>query len=1695
MRNFFILLFMLISLSLTAQQYNNEWINFSQTYYKFKVWKAGIYRIPQSVLAAAGLGNAPVQNLELWRNGAKVALYTSVPSGPLPGDGYLEFWGELNDGKPDKALYLDPAFQHTDKTSLLSDTSVYFLSVSTNANNFQVREIPNDVDGPKPAEEPYLMYTTGFYFKDRANFGYAAVLPEYVYSSSYDEGEFKSSLEISPQTNFNRTFSNLFAYTGGPGGTLRYGAAGNANNARSVRIQSGSTVLNETVMDFFNDLHTSVPIASSQLASGSLQITAKNTSAVATDRMVVSYFELEYPRQFNFNNSKNVPFKLPPKTDGYYLRISNFGTGGVAPVLYDLNSAERFVGNIAEAGRVRFVLPGSAAERRLVLVSEEASNINSIGSLTPKNFINFKDDASRHGEYIIITHPLFFNGSNGNNPIVAYKQYRESAPGGGFKNVQIVEIGELIDQFAFGINHHPSSIKNYLSFARRYFTRQLQFVFLIGRGVTYSDYFYGTDPVARERLSLIPTFGYPGSDNMLAAEGVQDPFVVTPIGRLSAISTTEVEDYLEKVKEYESAQQNLPQTLAGREWMKNVVHVTGSSDPSLGKSLCEYMGVYKDLIEDTLYGGKVSTFCKVSTNSVEQLTSQALTKLFAEGISLLTYFGHSSATTLEFNIDNPNNYSNQGKYPVFCVNGCNAGNFFTYAPERLVANETLSEKFVLAKQRGSIAFIASTHLGIVNFLNTYLKHLYTVMAHTDYGKTLGETNRDALRNMVNAAGLDHYSRMHAEQITLHGDPALRLNGQPQPDYVMEQSLIKVNPSFISVAETGFQLKVRMVNIGKASADSISVEVKRTFPDGSTASIYKGRIRGIMYQDSLSFEVPIVATRDKGLNKITVTLDVDHERSEISEDNNTDTREFFIYEEEARPVYPYTYSIINEPSTKFYASTANPFSQMREYVMEIDTTENFNSPLKTSAKISATGGLLEFSPTLSFIDSTVYYWRVSTVPPSGGQYQWNNASFTYLAGNSTGFGQGHYFQHLNSTVSRIKLEPDRKWNYEPHQNHVFIKNGVFPKTSDQQQSYEVVLNGNLTLGPGCAYNDIIFNVIDPVTFRPWQNNFSGATGLYKSNKLNCGSRREYNFVYTTSNATGRKNAMDFMALIPAGYYVIVRSNASPQTTNQDCSNCGTINTFVNKWKDDTTALGSGNSLYHALYNTGFADLDSFSRPRAYSYMYKKADPAFAPVWLFSNGVYDPINLTVFPTSKDSLGYISSPKFGPAAEWHEVIWRGSSLESPTHDNPQVEVYGINNNNAETLLYTLDKDTRNFDVSAVVAKQFPYMRLRLRNADSIDLTPFQLKYWHIRYTPVPEGAVAPNLGFSTKDTVEVGEPLSVAVAFKNISKPAFDSIVVKVQITDRNNVTRTLTVPKQKPLVSGDTAMVRVNIDTKDFLDNNTLYLDVNPDNAQPEQYHFNNFLYRNFYVKGDKLNPLLDVTFDGIHILNRDIVSAKPHIQMKLKDESKYLLLNDTSLNKVQIKYPDNTLRDYHFDNDTLRFTPATSGNDNSATVDFFPQFLNQQNPEGEEYELIVKSKDKSGNAAGSLEYRIAFKVITKPMISNLLNYPNPFSTSTAFVFTLTGSELPQNLKVQILTITGKIVREITMQELGPLHIGRNITEFKWDGTDQYGSKLANGVYLYRVVTTLNGKQMDKYRAEGDNTDKFFTNGYGKMYLMR
>ncbi|MEO6837416.1 MAG: hypothetical protein ABI185_03450, partial [Ginsengibacter sp.] len=723
----------------------------------------------------------------------------------------------------------------------------------------------------------------------------------------------------------------------------------------------------------------------------------------------------------------------------------------------------------------------------------------------------------------------------------------------------------------------------------------------------------------------------------------------------------------------------------------------------------------------------------------------------------------------------------------------------------------------------------------------------------------------------------------------------------------------------------------------------------------------------------------------------------------------------------------------------------------------------------------------------YTDNTVYYWRVAVKPATNlpADYHWNNSSFIYMAGGSEGVNQSHYYQHLASDTQDIKLDSaSRLWKFSNVLNYFELRNTVFPTGGNTAADcYAGVNNYNFSTGICNATNNIIFNVVNPTTLKPWFNTNPGLSGSLPTCDPSNTSNRQANFAFNTTTQADRLSAMRFLDSIPNNYIVMVRNITGPDASSD---------IFANTWEADTAAFGQGNSLYHRLKNAGFVLIDSFNRPRAFSFIYQKNNSELTPIFEFTNGISDQIDLKTNFITPDSIGYITSPIFGPATSWQQMHWRGSSLETNSADNPTVQIIGIDTSGHNTTLFNLNKNQQDVDISSVSASKYPFIQLKMRNVDSVTLTPYQLAYWRLNYQMPPEGALAPNIYFSSKDTLNLGDILHFGVSFKNISIHAFDSVKVLMTIIDNNNVTHIIPLPKQKPLVSRDTITIHYDIDTKNYPGNNTIFIDFNPNYDQPEQYLFNNFLYTNFYVKSDKYNPLLDVTFDNVHILNQDIVSAKPHIIIKLQDESKSNALNDTSLLNVQIKFPDGSYHPYHFDNDTMKFTPANlASGQNTATIDLTPTFSGDD----DDYELVVSGKDVSGNPAGDLDYHIDFRVISKPMISNLMNYPNPFTTSTAFVFTITGSVIPQNIRIEILTITGKIIREITENELGPLHIGRNITDFRWDGTDMYGQKVANGVYLYRVLTNLNGKSMDKFTDSGDNTDKYFTKGYGKMYFMR
>ena len=142
-----------------------------------------------------------------------------------------------------------------------------------------------------------------------------------------------------------------------------------------------------------------------------------------------------------------------------------------------------------------------------------------------------------------------------------------------------------------------------------------------------------------------------------------------------------------------------------------------------------------------------------------------------------------------------------------------------------------------------------------------------------------------------------------------------------------------------------------------------------------------------------------------------------------------------------------------------------------------------------------------------------------------------------------------------------------------------------------------------------------------------------------------------------------------------------------------------------------------------------------------------------------------------------------------------------------------------------------------------------------------------------------------------------------------------------SDENQVVHPIAYPRQAPLLAGGHLYDTISIPTLAFKGNNWLRVEVNPytdatqsTTDQPELTHINNVMQLAFTVGGEDVNPILDVTFDGQHILNNDIIAPKSEILITLKDDNPYLIMDsdsDTSLFAVYLTDPDGNMKKIPF----------------------------------------------------------------------------------------------------------------------------------------------------------------------------------------
>src|SRR5690606_24322351 len=136
-----------------------------------------------------------------------------------------------------------------------------------------------------------------------------------------------------------------------------------------------------------------------------------------------------------------------------------------------------------------------------------------------------------------------------------------------------------------------------------------------------------------------------------------------------------------------------------------------------------------------------------------------------------------------------------------------------------------------------------------------------------------------------------------------------------------------------------------------------------------------------------------------------------------------------------------------------------------------------------------------------------------------------SSFIYLANSSAGFNQSHYYQHLSSDTQNIKLDSSRTWQFSSVTNVIETKNGVFPTAAQNATDFASNVNGADFVNSVCGISGIYFNVIDPISMKPWLNTM-GTTGRFGSDPV-CGESRLANFQFNILDANKRKAALNFL----------------------------------------------------------------------------------------------------------------------------------------------------------------------------------------------------------------------------------------------------------------------------------------------------------------------------------------------------------------------------------------------------------------------------------------------------------------------------------------------------------------------------------------------------------------------------------------
>lgn len=1633
-------------------QYGNEWIDFSQTYYRFKIAEDDFYRITRDELQAAGFPIATVSpdRIQLFREGEEIAV--RVVKNADFSFNYLEFYGQRKDGTSDSPLYINGGQPHT-LYNLFTDSASYFLTVGSEDGKRMTFSNDQNTTGLTPEsyhlEKDLQLFTSSYGNGFQFSFSSAFTL------SIYDDAEGWTGTFLSKNGSLDYSFnlSNLENDIAPRFETVIVGGNSLDHNINfsAGPDATGLTSIANVQFSGYRDRFFANELPSTSIGAGgelTIRMLVEGFPSTA-DRASLSYLQVIYPQTISMLANENKEFNLDNVINRKaWLQIAT--TNAANTNIYNITDPANTVimSAISSASQIDVVVPDVSVGSKLIAVTTPQS----VGDI---EFVTLPNYDLSSVDYLIVTHSQLRESGD---PVNDFKEYRESDAGGNH-SVQIANIDDIYNLFGFG-DPTTLAIANFIGYANSQNT--VNNVFIIGKGFTVNTNYYRGSQTSIN----IPTYGLPGTDLPYTLGINADPLLPgIPIGRLSATSPQQVTNYLNKVIEMEA----LPFNDLFR---KDFVQLSGGVNENEISAFESIVQGFTRTIDNDFIGGRAFNTGKQTSANVEFIDISGRVN---EGVGYITFFGHSSGTVTDIEIGRVSEpefgFSNKGKYPIFIVNGCQAGEIFG-------SGLTFGEDWILTSDLGAVGFIAHTNTALASTLENWSTVFYETGFGDDVfiGKSIGEVLIEVSSRYLQQFGSSNLNLTQIRQMQLQGDPAYRLFGADFPDYHVDANSISasaIGAEEILATQDSFKVDIIVRNFGRTVQDSLIVQIDRTYPDG-TNELYFGKYLRPLRQDTLEFIITNDLTRNnEGANLLTISLDPQNTVEEENETNNSVTIEVPIFNGNTLNLFPLNNGTQSNEEVEFIWQSSNLFEEERVYELEFDTQSDFSGPNRRS--VNVTGELVlehvfDFS-TFSLPDTATVFWRTRFANPAPDESNvWTESSFTLIGDVQTGWGQYDSDQLDRELITGVEFNSSSdEWEFIQTTTPIDIFTFGVDNTVFTQEDVHAIIRGVdliFTTNPfdgtceNNTLNAIAFDIESGDPYKPIPITLPDV-----NNREVCGRLPQRVYQFREVDLIGTERRLQVMVdNLGDGDMIALFSMGNLMYSNWDAELITTLN----------------------LLGISSATISSLTDGQPVIFLGRKGGAPGTATVVANDGTGTPITEQSIDIQSNVLGSftsgtIRSERIGPANSWESFSY---DIIEEANDSFTIDLFGVTPDGQLNSLVSRTRET--IDVSSIDPIQYPQIELVYGFEDATNQTPPQLNFWEVNYTYPPEGVLTVSEN-GLQNFVE-GQEITREFQFINISPNDFtDSLAVMSRLINQDLGTVTETSFLIAPPAAGDTTRFDASYSSFNMGGLNSLILEVQAN--ENESYTINNriVLPDLIEVEADETNPILDVTFDGFHILDGDVVSPSPMISVRMRDDNPFTVKTDTTGFNIFLRLPgDNSqFERISFTDPRLTFTPASENQD--FEVEFQPGPL-----EDGEYGLMVRAQDEIGNEAGTEPYEINFEVVNESSITHFYPYPNPFSTNCRFVFTLTGSEVPDQIKIQIMTVSGRVVREITQDEIGPIRIGNNITTYAWDGTDEFGDQLANGVYFYKVFTNSNGNEINQRFTSGD---KAFKNGFGKLYILR